>query len=98
MVVFPIIIIVSFFMYFYYKIMILRDRDPLQQEIKNAKARIALGVCISFFGINQYLFYQTRLALFITIVFLFFGVLQGTGGVKRWIHYKGEFEKRATSE
>lgn len=75
--------------------MIANDPDPLTKEIKNAKARIALGIFISVFGINQYLFYETQLALFITIVFLFFGFLQGYGGYKRLMHYREEFKKRA---
>ncbi|QGH35308.1 hypothetical protein GI584_15165 [Gracilibacillus salitolerans] len=95
MVIFPIIIVLSFIMYIYYKVMIMRDRDPLTQEIKNAKARIALGIFISVFGVNQYLFYQTQLALFITLVFLFFGIAQGYGGIKRLTHYRGEYQKRA---
>ncbi|WP_208592249.1 YtpI family protein [Gracilibacillus suaedae] len=95
MVIFPIMIILSFMMYIYYKVMIIRDRDPLMQEIKNAKARIALGIFISVFGVNQYLFYQTQLALFITLVFLFFGIVQGYGGIKRLSHYKEEYQKRA---
>lgn len=75
--------------------MLTRDHDPLSQEIKNAKARIALGTFISFFGINQYLFYQTQLALFIAIIFLFFGIVQAYGGFKRLNHYKAENAKRA---
>lgn len=97
MVIFPILIIVSFVMYVYYKVMILRDRDPLKQEIKNAKARIALGVFIGVFGVNQYLFYETTLALIIAIVFLFFGILQGYNGYKRFAHYRAEFANRAES-
>ncbi|MGP4041596.1 YtpI family protein [Gracilibacillus sp. D59] len=97
MVIFPIMIVLSFIMYIYYKVMIMRDHDPLTQEIKNAKARIALGIFISFFGVNQYLFYQTQIALYITLVFLFFGIVQGYGGIKRLIHYRGEYQKRAQS-
>lgn len=94
MVIFPILIIVSFMMYVYYKVMIIRDKDPLTQEIKNAKARISLGIFMSVFGINQYLFYETTLALFIAIIFLLFGGLQLFDGYKRYVHYKGEYKKR----
>lgn len=94
MVIFPVIIIVSFMMYVYYKVMIIRDNDPLTQEIKNAKARISLGVFMSVFGINQYLFYQTTLALVIAIIFLLFGGMQFYDGYKRFVHYKGEYKKR----
>ncbi|WP_058307110.1 YtpI family protein [Gracilibacillus massiliensis] len=94
MVIFPVVIVLSFIIYLYYKVMITRDHDPLTQEIKNAKARIALGTFISFFGINQYLFYETQLALFIALLFLFIGIIQGYGGFKRFNHYKHEFNKR----
>ncbi|MDX8046707.1 YtpI family protein [Gracilibacillus sp. S3-1-1] len=94
MIIFPVVIIISIFMYLYYKIMIANEPEPLKKEIKNAKARIALGVFISFFGINQYLFYETQLSLFITIIFLFFGIMQGYAGYKRLSHYKKEYQKR----
>lgn len=97
MIVFPIVIILSIIIYFYYKFTLLREPDPLTQEIKNAKARIALGIFLSMFGINQYLFYQTQIALFITLVLLFFGIIQGYGGIKRYLHYKNELQKRNDS-
>ncbi|SES07455.1 YtpI-like protein [Gracilibacillus ureilyticus] len=97
MVIFPIVIVVSFILYVYYKVMIIRSADPLIQEITNAKARLSLGFCISFFGVNQYLFYETQLALFIAILFFIIGGLQGYAGWKRYHHYKSEFNKRETA-
>ncbi|RCW66305.1 YtpI family protein [Saliterribacillus persicus] len=94
MIIFPLTIIITAIMYLYYKVMILRTKDPLLQEIQNAKARIALGLFMIFFGVNQYLFYETTLALYIALIFLLFGILQGYGGSKRWKHYKGELSKR----
>ncbi|GAB2569797.1 YtpI family protein [Gracilibacillus alcaliphilus] len=94
MIAFPIVIILSILLYIYYKFSNLRQPDPLIQEISNAKARIALGIFMIAFGINQYIFYQTQLALFVTIAFLAIGILQGYGGVKRYLHYKGELHKR----
>ncbi|PWU69170.1 MULTISPECIES: YtpI family protein [Gracilibacillus] len=94
MVVFPIVIIISIVLYVYYKVMILRGSDPLIQEILNAKARISLGIFISFFGVNQYLYYQTKIALYVAIVFLIFGLLQMYTGIKRYQHYKSEQRKR----
>ncbi|MFC4403674.1 YtpI family protein [Gracilibacillus xinjiangensis] len=97
MVIYPIVIIVSFILYVYYKVMIVRSVDPLIQEITNAKARMSLGLCISFFGVNQYLFYETQLALFIAIIFLVIGIMQILAGWKRYRHYKTEFKKRETA-
>ncbi|WP_163538148.1 YtpI family protein [Gracilibacillus sp. YIM 98692] len=94
MIIFPIIIILSIILYIYYKVMIVRGNDPLIQEIQNAKARLSLGIFISFFGINQYLFYQTQLALFICLAFFILGAIQAYGGWKRYVHYRGELLKR----
>lgn len=94
MVIFPIIIVISLIMYVYYKVSILRNSDSLYQVYQNAKARIALGIFMSFFGINQYIFYQTRIALYVAIAFIILGVIQTYGGYKRTVHYKNEFKKR----
>lgn len=69
----PVIIAVSIILYVYYKVAIIRNNDPLTQLYYNAKARIFLGSFIFFFGINQYLFYQTKISLYIGIVFLVLG-------------------------
>ncbi|WP_279401778.1 YtpI family protein [Piscibacillus salipiscarius] len=42
---------------------------------------------------NQYYYYQTRLALFITILFLILGIAQIVYGYKLYKHYKGEMDK-----
>ncbi|MBM7572875.1 YtpI family protein [Aquibacillus albus] len=94
MLIFPIVIVISIIMYIYYKVAILKQSDELMQVYMNAKARVFLGIFISFFGINQYLFYETKLSLYITIIFLILGCLQLFAGVKRTKHYANEIEKR----
>ncbi|MDC3415757.1 YtpI family protein [Aquibacillus salsiterrae] len=94
MIIFPIVIIVSITMYIYYKVAILRNNDELEQVYINSKSRIFLGIFISFFGINQYLYYQTMVALSIAIIFLFLGLLQIYSGYKRARHYGNERKKR----
>ncbi len=64
----------------------------------NGKARIALGIFIGTFGVNQYLFYQTQLVLFICIIFLAFGVAQMVYGYKVFKHYKDEILKADQSD
>ncbi|MFC7320327.1 YtpI family protein [Halobacillus campisalis] len=93
MILFPVAILVSFVLYIYYKVMVLRTKDPLTQEYLNSKAKIFLGVFIFVFGINQYLFYETRLSLFIGILFLILGVFQFRLGFKASRHYKNEYAK-----
>lgn len=57
------LIVVSFILYIYFKVRIISQKDPLTMRFTNAKARIALGIFISTFGANQYVYYQTQLAL-----------------------------------
>ena len=93
MVIFPIVIVISIVLYIYYKVAILRTKDTLSQHYFNAKSRICLGTFILFFGINQYLYYQTKLALFITIIFVVLGILQLNRGVKETKHYRKEWQR-----
>lgn len=93
MVIFPIVIVISIVLYIYYKVAILRTKDGLTQHYFNAKARLSLGTFILFFGINQYLYYQTKLALFVCIVFLFFGILHIVRGYREVKHYRSEWKR-----
>ncbi|MFD2639855.1 YtpI family protein [Piscibacillus salipiscarius] len=85
--------IVSIILYIYFKVKITKSKDPLYMHITNAKARITLGIFVSTFFMNQYYYYQTRLALFITILFLILGIAQIVYGYKLYKHYKGEMDK-----
>lgn len=93
MVIFPIIIVISLVLYVYYKVAILKSSDGLTQAYFNAKSRICLGSFVLFFGINQYIFYQTKLSLFIGIIFLILGGMQLTRGFKETKHYRNEWRR-----
>lgn len=93
MVVFPILIVVSVVLYIYYKVAILRTKDSLTQVYFNAKSRICLGSFIFLFGITQYLYYETRLSLFIGMLFLILGGLQMIRGLKETKHYRQEWQR-----
>lgn len=90
MVIFPIIIILSITLYIYFKVTILRTTDTLEIYIANSKARIALGSFVFFFGINQYIFYETQVSLFIGILFLVIGGMQMNIGRKMLGHYRSQ--------
>ncbi|MGM8366287.1 YtpI family protein [Virgibacillus sp. W0181] len=98
MVIFPIIIVLSLVLYVYYKVTLIRSKDRLEQSYLNAKSRIFLGSFIFFFGINQYVFYQTKLALFITIIFIFLGGLQLYTGWKEARHYRRQWKRNNSRE
>lgn len=93
MLIFALFIAVSIVMYIYYKVIILRMKDELTQKYTNAKSRIFLGSFILFFGINQYIAYQSKVILFISIVFVILGVIQMVHGFKAAKHYRNEWRR-----
>jgi len=93
MFIFALLIMVSIVLYIYYKVAILKTKDKLSQKYINAKSRIFLGTFLIFFGINQYIAYQTRFVLFISIVFLALGALQSIDGFKEAKHYRNEWKR-----
>lgn len=93
MFIFSVLIIVSLVFYVYYKVAILKDRDPVTQLYFNAMSRVCLGSFLLFFAINQYLLYGTRLSLFIGIIFIVLGSMQVTRGIKEAKHYKKEYRR-----
>ncbi|MUK86862.1 hypothetical protein GMD78_00405 [Ornithinibacillus sp. L9] len=93
MIIFPILIVLSLVLYVYYKVAILKTKDGLTQAYFNAKSRICLGSFILLFGINQYIFYGTRISLFIGIIFIFLGGIQVVRGFKETKHYRSEYRR-----
>ena len=93
MIIFTLLIVFSIVFYVYYKVAILKTKDPLTQVYYNAKARLALGTSIIAFAINQYLFYQSKLTLIIGLIFLVLGFLQINLGFREARHYKKEYRR-----
>lgn len=93
MFIFPVLIVLSLVFYVYYKVAILKSKDNLTQAYFNAKSRICLGSFVFLFGINQYVFYQTQLSLFIGILFLILGGMQLSVGFKEVKHYRKEWKR-----
>lgn len=93
MVIFPIIIVVSIALYVYYKVSIVKSKDRLEQAYFQAKSRICLGSFVLFFGITQYIFYQTRLSLFIAVIFILLGGLQLYTGWKEAGYYRKQWRQ-----
>jgi len=96
MFIFAVFILLSAVLYLYYKVQILRTRDALSQVYFNSKARLCLGSLVFFFGVNQYVFYQTRMSLFIGILFLIIGGALAVRGFKETKHYKNEWKRLRT--
>lgn len=98
MIIFPIAIMISIVLYIYYKVAILRSKEPLTQVYFNSKARICLGAFILITGVYQYTIYQTKLSLFIGFVFLILGGLQANRGFKEAKHYRSEWRRLHPTE
>ncbi|TGB04068.1 YtpI family protein [Halobacillus salinus] len=97
MILFPILILLCLVLYIYYKVMVTRTKESLTQVYLNSKSKIFLGGFIFFWGINQYLFYETKLSLLIGIVFVLLGAFQARTGWKATKHYRNEFQKHQTT-
>lgn len=93
----PVIIIISLTMYIYYKVRILRMNHIIEQYYTNAKARIALGLFITAFGINQYIYYQTQISLFIGILFITLGVYNISFGWKSKNYHRQKYQEYQVS-
>jgi len=93
MFIFAILIVLSIVFYVYYKVSILRTKDGLTQRYLNAKSRMSLGVFLVSFGINQYLAYQVKFVLIISIIFFILGCMQIMYGFKSARHYRNEWKR-----
>lgn len=98
MIIFPILITLSAVFWIYYKVAILKTRDGLTQRYFNAKSRVCLGSFLIFFAINEYLFYQSQIALWIGLIFLVLGILQLNTGLKEVKHYRNEWKRLNPTE
>ena len=92
-IIFPIIIVLSTVLYIYYKVAILKTKENLKKEYFNAKSHICLGSLVFFYGINQYIYYQTKLSLFFGIIFVLLGAMQLNRGLKETKHYRSEWRR-----
>lgn len=86
-------VITSIVLYIYNKVMITRTEHPVTQQYYNSIAKFFLGIFIVSFGAAQYLYYETRLSLFIGILFIVLGVLQLMHGWRAARHYKNEYKR-----
>ncbi|HLR60532.1 MAG TPA: YtpI family protein [Pseudogracilibacillus sp.] len=93
MLIFALVILISIVMFIYYKVMILRTSDRLNQVYFNSKAKFFLGTFLISFGINQYLAYQLTFVLIISLIFIGLGSFQSYHGFKAARHYRREWKR-----
>ncbi|HIS29831.1 MAG TPA: YtpI family protein [Candidatus Avamphibacillus intestinigallinarum] len=93
MFIFSVIMIVTLVLYVYYKVQIIKEKERLLQVYINAKSRICLGTFVLLFGLNQYILYQSKLSLYIMLVFILLGGAQAVRGFKEAKHYRKEWKR-----
>ena len=79
-------IILSFVAYFYYKTKQFRSTLPIRKKWYTAKAGVAIGIFLIFFGLNATIIYPTAVGYGVAAIFILFGALQALNHYKRARH------------
>lgn len=93
MIIFPILIVVSLFLFVYFKVIQTRVKGPGERALYNAKSNLALGVFILAFGINSYITLQTTVAAVVALLFTAMGIVNLYFGFQRYKFYKPVAQK-----
>jgi amino acid transporter len=81
------LIILTLAFYLFYKIKYVRSNRPAEKKWLSSKSRIALGLFVSLFGINQLFLYHTMITYIVAAVFILLGALSAWAGLKACKHY-----------
>ncbi len=97
MFIFVFLIIVSFVIYFYNKTKQFRTRSvlPIRKKWYAARASMALGSFVTFFGINQLFVYQSTVTYIISAIFIVLGAALIYYNYKASRHYHTFLEEEA---
>ncbi|MFC5542551.1 MAG: YtpI family protein [Bacilli bacterium] len=87
------LIIASFAAYFYYKTKQFRSTLPIQKKWYKAKAGVALGLFVVFFGLNTFVVQDSMLGYIVGAVFVIVGLMESYFNLKRAKH-EGKFVKQ----
>ncbi|MCM3179605.1 YtpI family protein [Cytobacillus horneckiae] len=82
-----IFIVLSFAFYVFYKVKYVRSKRPAEKQWISAKSRIALGIFVAFFGINQLFLYSTTTTYIVAAVFIVIGGLSIWTGIKAYKYF-----------
>ncbi|MED3661940.1 YtpI family protein [Ureibacillus sp. FSL K6-8385] len=88
--IFVTLIIASFAAYFYFKTKQFRSTLPIQKKWYKAKAGVALGLFVVFFGLNTFVVQDTLLGYIVGAVFVIVGLVESYYSFKRAKH-EGKF-------
>lgn len=85
--IFVILIVVLFAFYVFYKIKYVRSNRHVEKKWLSAKSKIALGLFVSLFGINQLFLFHTAVTYLIAAIFIVLGGFSAFTGLKMYKHY-----------
>lgn len=83
-------IIVSFIAYFYYKTKQFRTILPIRKKWNKAKAGVALGIFMTFVGLNITIIYSTTIGFIVAALFIVVGMGYAINNFKR-VQHEGRY-------
>lgn len=75
-------IILSLFLYLFYKMKQYRSKLPAERKWLASKGNIALGFFILLFGVNQLFIFQTPVTYVVSTIFIILGCINIVGGYR----------------
>ncbi|WP_273128564.1 YtpI family protein [Bacillus weihaiensis] len=85
--VFVALIIFSLAFYLFYRVKAYRSNKYVEKKWLSAKASIALGLFVTFFGVNQFFLNRSTISLVIGSIFILIGVASAWAGYRAYKHY-----------
>ncbi|PGT91222.1 MULTISPECIES: YtpI family protein [Bacillaceae] len=82
-----VLIIFSLAFYLYYRVKAYRSNKQAEKSWISAKASIALGLFVAFFGLNQLFMFRSTLSFVVGIIFLLIGFGSAWAGYRAYKHY-----------
>lgn len=79
-------IVISFVFYFYFKTKQFRSTLPIRKKWYTAKAGVALGIFLAFFGLNATILYPDWIGYIVAVIFVVIGAALGVNNFKRMRH------------
>lgn len=84
---FVILIVFSITFYIFYKVKEVRSRAAYEKSWIASKAKIALGLFLLSFGLNEFTTVDDKIQLWVAIVFTAYGLFMMVVGYKMYKHY-----------
>lgn len=84
------LIVLAIVAYLYYKTKQFRSTLPIRRKWYKAKAGVALGLFLIFFGINAIAIHQSLVSIIVAIIFFLVGAFEAYNNFKRAQH-EGKF-------